>query len=168
MDDLTFLDLSREKLQSLIEPLQGWLKTNRNQHFHPGKTTLKSMNHGIDYLGYHLKQNLGTGEVELFAPAKKKWEFYQEVRQLEQTGIPNPAASHPLAFPSWDKASHCTLACLNSRLGFLRQSQSYRFRKETLTRLENRLKNPEGIPADFYDAWGHLRIRRQYRSIKLK
>jgi len=168
MDDLTFLDPSVEKLQSLIQPLQEWLEKNRKQRFHPGKTQLTSMNHGIDYLGYQIRQNPLSGQVAFFAPAKKKWEFIQAIRSFEKSGILDPKAPHPLGFPVWDKAAQNTLAKLNSRLGFLRQAKSYLFRKETLSHLEGHFANPEKMPSEFYDRWGPLHLRSQYRSIRLK
>lgn len=126
------------------------------------------MNIGIDYLGYYLKQNPLTGEVELFAPAKKKWEFIQEVKHFEQNGIPDPVSHHPLGFPSLDKACHSTIANLNSRLGFLRHSKSYYFMKKVLNQLDLQFKNSEGMPTDFYEPEKRLQIRRRFQSIKLR
>jgi RNA-directed DNA polymerase len=168
MDDLTFLDRSAEKLYSMIQPLEKWLQKNRKQNFQPKKTFLKSMNEGIDYLGYHIKQSPITGRVELFTPPKKKWEFIQVVRLLEREGMSDLKPFHPLGFPSRDKTAQNTLDNLNSRLGVLKHSRSYCFRKNVLTRLESRFTNPEKIPSDFFDPYCPLRFKSHYRSVKLK
>ena len=76
MDDLLLLDRDPEKLRSMSEPIDQWLRTHRDQRLNPAKTILSDLTEGIAYLGYELKQIDDSPQpLQVFAEPLKKWQI---------------------------------------------------------------------------------------------
>lgn len=158
MDDLTLLDTDKEKLEKLESVINDWLIKNRKQTLNPSKTVLKPLTEGIEYLGFRLKQVDSAKNPLLVLPTPpKKWKLIQEARRLEKCNL-DPILPHEIGFPLHHKRRQ-ELQKLNSRLGLMTHTSSFRFRKNTIKKLHHRLKqnNPDSP----------LTIGRGYGSIKL-
>lgn len=53
-DDFVLLSVNRETLEHLIAPLADFLQTHLKLELHPNKIILRSLDWGIDFLGYIL------------------------------------------------------------------------------------------------------------------
>ncbi|HEY4484557.1 MAG TPA: reverse transcriptase/maturase family protein [Candidatus Paceibacterota bacterium] len=51
-DDFVVLSRSKQKLEETIEPIKEFLKNNLNLELHPNKIFIKTLNSGIDFLGW--------------------------------------------------------------------------------------------------------------------
>lgn len=158
MDDLTLLDTDCEKLSKLASVVDDWLIKNRNQNLNPTKTMLKPLTSGIDYLGFRLKQVDSPKQPLLVLPQPpKKWKLVQEARRLTGEQF-MPIKAHELSFFVHHK-NRGELQKLNSRLGLMVHTKSYRLRKKTLSKLIGTFKESKpDVP---------LSVCRGFRSVKL-
>jgi len=142
MDDMTLVDSDPEKLRAMIQPIDDWLRARRSQNLNHTKTTLKdSSSQSIDYLGYRLKPDkLNPSKVVYVSvDPKKKWDFVQELRQLEKNGLPYGVKLHPL----WPHYSHTAAreawSAVRSREGHLSHARVHDFVNTSLTKTEDAL-----------------------------
>ncbi len=168
MDDLTLFSNDPESLAAMIEPIDEWLKTHRGQRLNRAKTFLGDAAKGVDYLGYKIVGRIGQ-LPEIHMPPKKKWEFVAAVRKIEQRGSLVPRKLHALALRRSDDEAKRALASLNSRIGHLKHAKSYRLRKETLIRLEERtsLKTISLEPLHSFE-WKLYSFGRRFQKIRLR
>jgi RNA-directed DNA polymerase len=169
MDDFTLLDTDPEKLKTMIEPIDSWLLTNRKQTLNSRKTTLKSLKDGIEYLGYKIKQTYcPQNPAKLFLMPNKKWDFLQDLREIEMHDIPSPNRLHPLAPTLNYSIAQKRLASINARLGLQKHAQSYRFRAQSLeTLLKSITKNSE-LPPEHSLQWETIKIKKDFTSVKIR
>jgi len=136
MDDLLLFGDSRDELAEMAPKIDHWLRKNRRQALHPGKTKLTRLDEGIEFLGYRLRQTPNPANpLRILLPAKKSWEFIKACRQLEKSGIPEPEFIEPIFNVRSRRGAQRSVARVNSRLGFIRHARSYRLRKYALARL---------------------------------
>jgi len=176
MDDLTLFHTDRTFLETLEAPIQNWLKQNRFMELNTKKTLLSNMRDGIDYLGYRILQvDNPQRPVELHSTPKRNWAFIADVRDLEKRGLPPMNHPHPLAIAPNMKNARSRLATINSRLGHLKHSKSYRFKKAAFDRLK---KNTSIVDLKFEhtgegeikisrETWGPFKIAKDYSSITI-
>lgn len=158
MDDLTLLDTDSERLAAFASAVGEWLVTHRRQNLNPTKTVLKPLTAGIDYLGFRLKQIDAPKDPLLVLPqAEKKWKLVEETRRLTQQEF-RPIKPHEISFFVHHR-NRRELQKLNSRLGMMTHTSSYRFRRKTVSRL-----------CDYFETHKPdtpLTVRKDYRSIRL-
>ena len=132
MDDLTLLDTDKSKLESLITPINDWLKIQRRQQLHPAKIVLKSLRkESIELLGYHILAP--HDELVMQTRKSKQWAFIALLRELELKGLDFPSSHHIFDDEITCQEIKKFLNKINSRLGLMTYSQSYKFRSKTLT-----------------------------------
>jgi RNA-directed DNA polymerase len=140
MDDLTLLDTNREKLEGLIQPISEWLKSKRGQDLHPLKTTLKSLQKdSIELLGYRLLAP--KDELIMQTRKSKQWAFVAQLREYESKGLSPSCFKHTLDIDTSNKKLKSMIGKINSHLGLMKHSQSYQFRKNTLTKFREHIND---------------------------
>ncbi len=169
MDDGLLLDTDPKKLELMPDQIDHWLGAHRSQHLNPHKTHLRPLPHGIDYLGYHLRQVDSASEpLQIFAEPLKKWKFIRSLRRLEKAHFAEATKPHHLAPFLPDRQMKRSLASLNSRLGVFHHCRSYLFREKALNRLIKSKTLLQDIPPQLADPWCPLTLKRDYRAIRLK
>lgn len=171
MDDLTLLDCDRERLAKMALPIDAWLQANRKQALNPSKTKLSCLTdgEGVCYLGQELRQtDVPAQPLQAFPEPLKKWKLIQSLRKFEQGPVPFPERPHVLAplLPTHD--TEHDIASVNSRMGALVHSETYRFRAKTLQAFLARTREHKGIPLELADDWSPFDVKRGYRAIKLR
>lgn len=158
MDDLTLLDTDQEKLKGFISIVDEWLRTHRKQNLNSTKTILKPLNRGIEYLGFRLKQVDSPKEPLIVIPQpEKKWKLVKEARRLENQDY-TPIMAHDVSFFVHHK-NRQQFQKINSRLGLLAHTRSYKLRKKTLGKLATVFKQQKPDTP--------LAIRKDYLSVRL-
>ncbi len=169
MDDLTFFDKDREKLRAMIEPVDSFLHSSRKQNLNRKKTTLKSLRHGINYLGYKIKQtNYSKEPAKLYLSPKKKWEFIQDLRALEAEGLPDPIRAHPLSPFLSRTIVQKRLSSINSRLGLQKHAASFLFREEALKNFAQKVSHGTELPEEHSLQWEPVIVKKDFSSIKIR
>ncbi len=137
-DDLTLLGPDPKELWDMHKPIEEWLKTRRIQTLNKNKLKLTRLDHGIEYLGYRLFQDLSTaGRVRIALPRNKMSQFVLACRSLERGGLQPPRLfDFPAPLVSLRKARE-QLCSINSRLGHLRFARTWRLRSHVLVRLQH-------------------------------
>lgn len=139
MDDLTILAKTPNELEGLVEPISNWLRSHRHQSINPSKTLITNLRHGINYLGYQIKQeNAPKNPAQIFLPPVKKFKMVQAAQFLEQQGIPDVQLIDPIFGISSNTSSAQALAPLNARLGQAWHARTFRWRRGVLVRLSSR------------------------------
>ncbi len=159
MDDLTLLDTDPAKLRLLEGVIDNWLLRNRKQRLNPTKTVLTRLTKGIEYLGFYLKQTGNAKEPLLVLPQpSKKWKFVQEARRLARQDIEPLVGAHDLSFPLHHE-SRQELQKLNSRLGLMTHTSSYKLRRKTLRKLKQvfRVEKPD-VPLSVHKKFKRVRL----------
>lgn len=134
MDDLLLLSDEKMRLESLEENINKWLQVHRRQNLNLHKTSLVSLNKGIDYLGFRLQQVPEPKDPLVLLPQrKKKWDLVREVRKLESHNWERLDFPHELSFSLKD-FHRKKIQKVNSRLALLGHSLSFDFRKKTLNK----------------------------------
>ena len=139
MDDLLLIDSDKEKLLSLIAPITEWVLKNRQQIINPHKTVLGSFkNDSMNYLGYRVYGK--EGGLKLFAQEEKKWKLIKEARSIEKNMCFVPKDLHPL-MPRRAESFLCSssFAKIRSRLGYFSHSESYKFKRDVLRKVQDSL-----------------------------
>lgn len=137
MDDLTILARTSRELEVLIEPISDWLRSQRHQSINPDKTSITNLRHGINFLGYQVKQeSTPKNPAQIFLPPVKKFKIVQAAQVLERQGIPAAHVIDPIFGISSHTRSTKALAPLNARLGQAWHARTYRWRKRLLLRLQ--------------------------------
>ncbi len=159
MDDLLMLASSKEALRGIEQKVDSWLKINRNQNLNRAKSYLAPLTQGLEYLGVEVRQTFEPKNPLIILPTKKnKFKLVKEFRKLDSWNWNKMNRSHELAF--LDKAAHRgKLSSINSRLGQLKNTKSYRHRSASIEKfLET--KNEMVLGRDF------LKIRGYFNSLK--
>jgi len=139
MDDLLLIDTDKEKLLSFIAPITDWVLKNRQQVINPHKTVIGSFkNESMNYLGYRVYEKEGV--LKLFAQEEKKWKLIEEARMIERNVSFIPKELHPL-MPTKAYLSLCnsSFAKIRLRLGYFSHSESYKFKRDVLRKLQDSL-----------------------------
>ena len=169
MDDLLFLDTDSKKLEAMVDPVSAWLENNRNQKMNPAKTSLTELRYGINYLGFEFRQmNSAKEPLQVFSTPKKRWQLIQSLRKFESSPPPEAGRPHPLSLLLPDLPANRSLASINSRIGCIAHANTYRFRKKSLQKfIENTCINGH-LPAELSNTWSIFKVKKDYRSIKLR
>jgi len=167
MDDLVLLEQDIEKLQNMILPIDQYLFQNRQQKLNPKKTILKDLKQEILYLGYFLNQD-ELGHIKLGVSPKKKGDLIQALKEFEACPLFPNHSDHPMGFPKTSKETKDQLSSVNARLGYVKHATTYRFRKGALERTESILTNPQKIDPDFHDTWNPVRIKKDFKALRLR
>ena len=170
MDDLLLLDHDPEKLNEMISPVDQWLHTHRKQKLNPSKTILTDLSKGIRYLGYELvlDSHCSSEPLQLFAEPLKKWKFIQAVRKMEYKQYSAPSKPHPFAPTPQNSEQMRNLSSINSRIGTLIHSKTYRFRKKVMDRFLKNSTELGELPPELAHHWTPYVIKKGYRSIKIR
>lgn len=169
MDDLLMFDHDPQPLLALIDPIDQWLKSNRDQCLNPDKTRLTRLSEGIGYLGYQLRQVDSSSEpLQVFSEPIKKWRWIKALHQLESTPFREANRPHFLAPFLPDHSLVNQLTSLNSQLGSFHHCKSYLFRKQSLEQFLRNTTTPQGVPTDFTDPWCPFKLKKGYRAIRLR
>ncbi len=139
MDDLTILAKTRHELEPLIEAISNWLCEHRQQNINPEKTIISNLRHGINYLGYQIRQEyVPQNPAQIFLPSVKKFKIVHAAKLLESKGIPEAQLIDPIFWILSEASAAQVLAPLNARLGQASHARTYRWRKGVLIRLSGR------------------------------
>ena len=169
MDDLLCLDRDPEKLRMMVEPIDAWLQNHRKQRLNPSKTQLSRLTQGIHYLGFELRQvDRPAQPLQVCSEPLKKWRFVSSLRRLEHTPLASPTRSHPLSPFLVPQDVVREIASVNSRIGSLIHANTFRFRGRALQRFIENTQETPGIPVDLGDSWSPFKLKRGYRSIRLR
>jgi hypothetical protein len=167
MDDLTIIESSPHRFIQTTRAIENWLIQNRGLNLNPKKTKVTEIKNEIDYLGYRHKMDVKSGLMMTLPQPKKKWKFVKAAKEIESSKNWERKSAHPLALKSHDQKLKNQIHGLNSRLGGLTKSKSYGLRKETLTKLQDKISGPE-IDPDFFDRWEILSIGKKYHKTKIR
>ncbi len=172
MDDLTLFDTNPEVLRSMMEPIDQWLRNNRNQILNPSKTRLAPLKEGINYLGYRIIQSDSPkNPARIHSTPKRKWDFISDLKTLERRGLPDQVFVHPLSPVLNQKPALNRLASINSRLGLLKHADSYRFKTKALAKLKEKTETGDLTLSEngsHYSSWNAIRIKRDFSSVKIR
>ncbi len=168
MDDLLFLDTDQEILETLPSIISEWLRNNRNQDLNHNKTKLVSLKDGLTYLGVICKQTDLTKEpLQIFPTKKRKWEFTKAVRNCEHSEWHWPERCHPLAFPNKYQNQN-VLTSVNSHLGLLKHANTFKLRKESLTKALAKTTLNNNEPDEVASKYSPLKIKKNFSVLTWK
>jgi hypothetical protein len=170
MDDLLLLDIRPECLCAMTTPVDTWLQANRKQRLNPTKTQLTDLREGIRYLGVELRQNndLPAQPLQAMPEPEKKWRFVQSLRKIERNPPIRAERPHVLAPVLTPPETKRELASVNSRMGALVHSNSFRFRQKALDKLIEQTRENPGVPSPLADDWSPFSVKKGYRAIRLR
>ncbi len=165
MDDLVLLGESREELLGLDLKIDEWLKTHRKQSLNHDKTKLLSLDQGLLFLGHWCVQTDSPKEpIEFYLKPNVKWEFIKCVKKLEKHGVSENFKSHQLSSYIEDKNVQRMVSSVNSRLGHIKHSKTWTFRKKTLEKLA--FKMTHHLPHELGGSHSLLKINKKFQKIK--
>jgi len=136
VDDLVLLDKSKEKLKYLEAKINLFLKENLSLELNSNKTKLKSINSGIDFLGYFMEPNYTLVRQRVVKRFKNK--LYQENQVLEARSKISDSKN---------------LAVINSYYGHFKSAFSFNLRKDIY---ENHLRK---LKANFLPKSNYLFLK---------
>ncbi len=165
MDDLILLGKTKEELAGLDLKINDWLNINRKQSLNHDKTKLLSLEKGILFLGHWCVQTNNPKEpLEFYLKPNVQWEFIKSIKKLEECGVSEKLRCHPLSFYTEDEALRSMISSVNSRLGHIKHSRSWLFRKKTLEKLM--FKTTNHIPDELGGSYSALKVNRTFQKIK--
>jgi retron-type reverse transcriptase len=170
MDDLMLLDCDPDKLKTVIEPIDDWIRAKRKQQLNTSKTKLTRLQDGINYLGYELRQtNSASQPLQLFSKPAKQWKFIRAIRKFEQAPFTPSTRPHPLSPVLTNEKLANEISSVNSHMGTLIHANTYLFRKKALRKLCRNTRDQRGIPVDLApQPWTPYKIKEGYSAITLK
>jgi len=118
VNDFVILNQSKEKLNSLIGPVNKFLQNNLDLKLNSSKTKLQAINNGIDFLGYFVKPDYVLVRRKVVKRLKQKLYFIDKRGKTEEI--------EPI------------LATINSYYGHFKHVYSFNLRKDIY---ENHLGN---------------------------
>jgi len=165
MDDLILLGQDEKSLSGLDIKINKWLKNNRKQSLNHDKTKLTRLDKGILFLGHWCVQTENPKEpLELFLKPKNKWDFVKSIKKLEKDYTNLKFRPHPLAPYMEDEKLLSMIASVNSRIGHIKHSRSWMFRKKTLDKLI--FATTDHLPRELGESYSFLRANKRYSKIR--
>jgi hypothetical protein len=167
MDDLLLLDRDPEKIRDKECIINRWLADHRSQRLNTSKTHFTSLQSGITYLGYQLRQTDSSQQpLQIFPEPVKKWQLVSALRKQEAETGSTEFRPHSLAPMLPATEAKKKMASINSRLGILVHSRSFLARKLALDRFVGNTTVNRDFPADFADQWCPFKVKKGYRAVK--
>lgn len=124
VDDMLFFHNDKSFLEDIISQLSHFLLSHFQLKIHPNKIVLKSVNEGIPFLGQIIKPHF------TYIGNRTKNNFYQAIQEINKVMAVVPQFT-------WQQL--CDIrATLNSYLGCLHHTNSFKLRKSMLDRLIQR------------------------------
>lgn len=164
MDDLILLGQNKEDLEGLDVKIDLWLKVNRKQGLNHDKTKLLSLDQGILFLGHWCVQTDNPKDpLEFYLKPNNKWEFIKAVQKLEKCGTSEKLKPHVLSSYIEDEKIQSMIASVNSRIGHIKHSRSWMFRKRVLEKLI--FKTTHHLPRELSESYSTLRVNKKYLKI---
>lgn len=154
MDDLLILSTNNEYLKLIPSEVNQWLNVNRKLQLHPLKTKIGDFSEGMRYLGYECFYDRDYASCFRRKALKKHYDTFHIVIKNCKVDF-TPAKNHCLSNRVHTKEARAFSQGINSRLAFLSNGESYRFRKKSLLTF-HRNKNSK-----------YLIIGKEFKKIKL-
>jgi hypothetical protein len=124
VDDMLFVHNDKSFLEDIISQLSHFLLSHFQLKIHPNKIVLKSVNEGIPFLGQIIKPHC------TYIGNRTKNNFYQAIQEINKVMAVVPQFT-------WQQL--CDIrATLNSYLGCMHHTNSFKLRKSMLDRLIQR------------------------------
>jgi hypothetical protein len=124
VDDMLFVHNDKSFLEDIISQLSHFLLSHFQLKIHPNKIVLKSVNEGIPFLGQIIKPHC------TYIGNRTKNNFYQAIQEINKVMAVVPQVT-------WQQL--CDIrATLNSYLGCMHHTNSFKLRKSMLDRLIQR------------------------------
>ena len=165
MDDLILLGKSKEELVGFDLKIDQWLKVHRKQSLNHDKTKLLCLDQGMLFLGHWCVQTDNPkNPLEFYMKPKNKWEFIKCVKKLERLGVGEKLRRHPLSSYIEDENTQSLIASVNSRIGHIKHSRSWMFRKKTLKKLIS--KTTQHLPEELGGSYSALKVNERFSKIR--
>lgn len=170
VDDITFIDTDKNKLENFIAPTKHFLFHTRKMIFNDKKTKLIKLTEGISLLGYKIKQiHDSRNTTQILLPKKKKWEFVQSLQKVEKINFCQSKSLHPLMNLCTIAHHRKEISSINSKLGYIKHADCFSFRKTSLQQtLENTGIKDFNMEKECIEYWKTLRTAKDYSSIKIR
>jgi hypothetical protein len=171
---------SRSDLFKLILDSKSWFHRPTQQGVPIGNLTsqfganlyLNDLDHHIVRIlkpdGYLRYMDCPQNPAKLFLMPTKKWDFLQDLREIEMHDIPCPNRLHPLAPTLNYSIAQKRLASINARLGLQKHAQSYQFRKQSLEKLVDTVTENSELPPEHTLQWEPIKIKKDFTSVKIR
>lgn len=118
VDDFVLVDEDKNKLKSLIAPIDMFLKERLALRVHPGKIQLQETRKGVDFLGYFIRPNHTLVRQKVVRRCKKRLQDFSEAFSADD-----------ICHEDKEKLAECALPVINSYYGHFGHASSFNLRK---------------------------------------